>query len=63
MQSYTISANGEIMGTYRGENARDAIEAYARDAGYSGVAAAADALGQSEAEFVASASAVVEVAQ
>ena len=52
MTSYTISSRstGLEFGTYQGETTWDAVEAYARDAGYPNFAALCDALGQTEDE-------------
>lgn len=33
--AYTIFANGTDMGTYRGRDEEEALDAYAQDAGYS----------------------------
>lgn len=45
MSTYTIEANGTPMGEYTGETATDALNAYARDAGYADYAAAVEATG------------------
>lgn len=34
MKDFQITANGTDMGTYQGETAEDALDAYAKDAGY-----------------------------
>lgn len=53
MTSYTITANDVPMGSYKGATRDEAILAYVRDAGYASVADAAEALSQTEEEFLA----------
>lgn len=53
MKSFKIVANGTEMGTYKAADASAAIMAYVKDAGYKTVSAAADACGQTEADFLA----------
>jgi hypothetical protein len=52
MQTYRISsrATGTILGDYRGELIADAIEAYARDAGYRSFADLCATLGVTDDE-------------
>lgn len=50
---FTITANGTEMGTYEAADRNAAILAYVHDAGYDSVADAAEAIGKTEAEFVA----------
>ena len=40
MKSFAVTANGQYMGTYQGESAEEALDAYAREAGYRDYAAA-----------------------
>lgn len=53
MTNYTITVNDVAMGTYKGATRDEAILAYVRDAGYESVADAAEALSQTEEEFLA----------
>lgn len=52
MAAFTITANGTEMGTYEAADEQGAILAYVQDAGYSSIADAADALSQTEDEFL-----------
>ena len=53
MARYVIIANGTDMGTYEGDDAAAAILEYVKDSGYESVAKAANALEQTEDEFLA----------
>lgn len=53
MTTFIITANDIEMGSYEGATEREAVLAYVRDAGYETIAEAADATGQTEAEFLA----------
>lgn len=52
MAYFTITANGMAMGTYGGANESEALEAYARDAGYKTYADACEAAGTGDGEVV-----------
>lgn len=50
--TFEITANGTPMGQYQADDADAAVRAYVKDAGYSDVAIAAEACGQSVEEFL-----------
>ncbi len=53
MARYKISANGVEMGVFEGADEGEAVEAYARDAGYGTYAELAGALGKTAADALA----------
>ncbi len=52
MTAFSLTASHTWMGVYEGSDKVAAILAYCNDAGYANVAAAADAAGQSEDDFI-----------
>ena len=51
MKTFDVEANGTLMGEYKGETAANAIDAYAREAGYQSFSHMAQEVGATKEEL------------